>query len=238
MKKALVFVAIVWGIAASFVAFEVVMLRGADLFLSFPDLVGDLALSSATRDSKACDVQPGEVTDRPLGGLTAADVRVASWYLGVSFGRDAEARQSGAVTPAVLAASIGRVIEIARMLGIPAPGMFVPEQKLLANSEFVSFVETDAQATAHRMAVEHSPEACFVYKLGTFWGYSTLTRMSLPGERPPFGAELHHYAKLIDLPESLWRPMIDRTPSATSAEINARSQSLTEGVATFLASRR
>jgi hypothetical protein len=238
VKKAIVFVAIVWGLAASFVAFEIVMLRGADILFSFPDLIGDLALSSATRDSKSCDVQPPELAGRPASALTAEDARVAAWYMGTAFGRDAEARQSTAVTPAVLAASIGRVNEIARMLGTPPPGVFMPEQKLLANTEFVSFVETDAQATAHGIAVAHSPEACFVYKLGTLWGYSTLTRMSLPGERSVFGLELRHYARLIDLPESLWRPMIDRTPRVTAAEINAQSQSLTEGVAKFLAERR
>ena len=42
------FMAITWGVAATFVAFEVVQLNVADLALSYPALFGDLKLEAMT----------------------------------------------------------------------------------------------------------------------------------------------------------------------------------------------
>ena len=237
-KRALTFVAIVWALAASFAAFELLSMRGFDLLLSFPQVFGNLLLSRATRDSKACEVQPGENPGRAASALNESDARVGSWFLGVRVGRDAQARQSTTVDAKVLDASAAGVQQVAGLLGTPAPGLFVPQQKPLASTEFVAFIEGDQQGTAHQLAVAYAPLACQVYKLGALWGYSTLTRFALPGERSIFGVEIRHYARKVGLPETLWRPMIERTRrDATPAEINSQSTMLTDGVTKFLGSR-
>src|ERR1700682_5350500 len=50
------FVAIVWAVAGSFIAFELVSLRGMDLALAHPAMFRNLLLSRATQASKACEV--------------------------------------------------------------------------------------------------------------------------------------------------------------------------------------
>lgn len=239
LKRLAAFVAIVWALAGSFAAFEVAMLSGTDLLLAFPQWFGSFLLPSATRSSKSCEAQPGASADRRATGLTESDARVASWVLGIGVGQDARVRQSTQVDLAALAASMARVRELANLLGAPAPAMFQPEQKLLANIEFGSFLERDAQGTAHQVALAYSPRSCQAYKLGALWGYSMVGRAALPGERPTFSVEILHYARLVGLPEELSRPMIARTPrNATFDELNAQNLTITENVTKFLSAPR
>jgi hypothetical protein len=136
-----------------------------------------------------------------------------------------------------LAQLAAAIEESAVHLGVPAPVSFVPEQIANANREFVAFVEADGRGTAHQLAVKHTPQACQVYKLGAVWGYSEVVRSALPGERAVFALEISHYAQRAGLPDSLWRPMMDPTPSeATTDELQAATAALTDGVTRYLAS--
>jgi hypothetical protein len=159
--------------------------------------------------------------------------------LGLRVGRDAQARQSRTVAPEVLAASAGGVRQVASLLGVPTPAAFEPRNVVLANTEFLSFVERDASETAHGLAVAYSPQACLAYKLGSLWGYALLPRVALPGEPSIFAVEIRYYAPQIGLPEEVWRPMIERTPGeATGDQINAQSTRLTEAVTNHLRASR
>ena len=51
VRHVIAFVAIVWGVAGTFVAFEILALSGMDVASSFPDLFGDIALSRAVTQS-------------------------------------------------------------------------------------------------------------------------------------------------------------------------------------------
>lgn len=240
LRSVVAFVAIVWGIAATFVAFEVVSLSAVDLALSYPTLFGDLMLSRTVTESTSCAVPTGDKLPQPAPGVSEADVRVWSWLLGLSLGRDALFRQyapSNRQVPEQLAA--GRR-DLAGRLSIPPPEAFIPEQFANANTEFVAFVEQGGGAgTARRLAAAYSPHACELFKIGALWGYSEMVRPSLPGEPAVFGMEIRHHATRAGVPESLWSPMLRPTPSNAKADdIVAEMEKLTGAVTTHLAGQR
>jgi len=235
LRNLVAFVAIVWGVATTFVAFDMVALSGVDLVLSRPTLFGDLALSRTVTESTACEVRPGETTERRTPNVDAGEARMGAWLLGVSLGRDALLRQyAGAKVQALDQLGAGRSA-LADRLGVPAPAVFRVEQMANANIEFVAFVEQDSGLTAHRLAVTSSPRACELFKLGAFWGYSEMIRPALPGERAVFAMEIRHQALRAEVPEPLWGPMLQRVPAdAKSDDVITQMTALTDGMTTYL----
>ena len=86
LKHAALFVAIVWAVAASFVAFDLLALSATDAMLAYPEALGDLALPQAIQQSTACTVGPGEAAGQ-AGPLAAPDARADAWMLGVQYTR-------------------------------------------------------------------------------------------------------------------------------------------------------
>lgn len=226
------FVAIVWLVAGSFIAFELTLVHMTGLLIANRAFSGDWALSAATRESKTCVAGPAErAHEAPL----ASGVRLGAWLMGLKFGRDALARQYASVDRQALTQGQDDLAQFAQMLGVPHPPVFIPTHFADANTEFVRFVEADANQTARALALQHSPDACHLYKLGAFWGYASLVRPSLPGERSVFAAEIRHYAQRAALPLPLWEPMIERTPgNATELEIASATGALTQAMTQHL----
>jgi hypothetical protein len=106
-----------------------------------------------------------------------------------------------------------QVARAAAALAVPPPPIFAPRDVVRAPSEFVAFVEGDAQATARAIAASYGADACEIYKLGLYWGYSMSARNSLPGENNIYAVEIAHYARRRALPEEVWKPMVDSTPA-------------------------
>lgn len=230
LKRAALFVAIVWALAASFVAFE-------QLPLSFvaanPEQFGDLLLSQATQQSTVCKVDPGEAAGQ-AGSLTAAEARADAWMLGVYFGSDTQSRKAS--RDRTQAESDSEVERLAERLAVPAPGPFAARQFANTHDEFVEHVEADAAGTGHRIAVKYAPEACEIFKLGAFWGYSMWIRVSLPGTRTVMAVPINYYGRQVGLPEALTTAMI--TPASadgSSADRAAEAIALTEAVTKHLA---
>jgi hypothetical protein len=238
VKHAIAFVLIVWGIAATFVAFEIVALSGTDILVSYPDLFGNIALSRSVTQSVSCSVRPGEApARRPAGGPN--DSSVAAWLLGVNLGRDAVIRQFAGASPETLQQLLGGRNILASRLGVPSPAVFSPRQMAAANTEFVTFVEQDASETAHHLAVGHSPQVCELFKLGAFWGYSEMVRPVLAGERAVFALEIRYHALRADVPEALWSPMLQRSDSNVKPDqIASQTTTLTDKLTTHLTGRR
>jgi hypothetical protein len=237
LKRAGTFIAIVWGVAASFIAFEVVSLKGVDLAFAFPTLFGNLMISQATKSSTACVVARGESAEAGAGaaGFKSSEVRAGAWLLGLRLGQDGIMRQFTTLGPDVLTQSQSSVEQLASAFKVPAPGVFVPQQVANAPREFMVFVEADARGTAHQLAVRFSPEACQLYKLGAFWGYSMIVRLATPGPRAILAPEIRYYAIKVGLPDALWQPMVARSPTEpTASQIELDTPALTEGVTRYL----
>jgi hypothetical protein len=235
VRHAIAFVAIVWGIAATFVAFEILALSGMDVALSFADRFGDVALSRAVTQSTSCTARGVDDT----GGTQSAglrDARVGAWLLGVSLGRDAVVRQLSGANPQSLEQTADRLRVLAGRLGVPTPSVFRPLQIANANTEFVAFVENDGSETARGLAATFSPRACELFKLAALWGYSEMVRPVLSGERAVFALEIRHHARRAEVPEALWSPMMQRLPANAKAdEVMNQMAILTNGVTTYLA---
>lgn len=239
VRRAIVFVLIVWGIAATFVVFEIVALSGTDILLSYPRLFGNIALSRSVTESVSCSVGPGETpaSRQTAGGRSEAGA--TAWLLGVSFGRDAVIRQFAGANPQTLEQLLaGRGI-LASHLGVPPPAAFSPRQMARANTEFIAFVEQDASETAHRLAVGFSPQVCELFKLGAFWGYSEMVRPVLVGERAVFAFEIRYHASRADVPEELWSPMLERSDvNVKPDQIAAQTSALTDKLTLHLTGQR
>jgi hypothetical protein len=236
-RHVIAFIAIVWGVAATFVAFEVVQLSAVDFALRYPALFGDLMLSRTVTESTSCAVAAGSEPPQPPATISEADARVGPWLLGLSLGRDAVFRQyapSNRQVPDQLAR--GRD-DLAARLSVASPEPFTPEQIANANIEFVAFVEQGGAAeTARQLAATYSPRACELFKLGAVWGYSEMVRPILPGERAVFGMEIRHYGRRTGLPEPLWSPMLQVTAaSATRDDIIASTETMTDSITKHLA---
>ena len=239
-RNVIAFIAIVWGVAATFVAFEVMALSAVNLALSYPALFGDLMLSPTVTESTSC-VGPGSVERPPSSTMISeADARVGPWLLGLSLGRDAVFRQYAPSNRQVLDQLAEGRDDLAARLSVASPEFFTPQQLANANTEFVAFVEQGGAAeTARQLAAMHSPRACELFKLGAVWGYSEMVRPILPGERSVFGMEIRHYARRTELPEPLWSPMLHVTAAgATREAIIASTEAMTDGVTKYLTEQR
>jgi hypothetical protein len=238
LRNLVAFVAIIWGVAATFIAFEVVSLSGMDLVLSYPGVFGDIALSRVVTQSTLCVVAPSDARELPQPAAGVNDSRAGAWRLGLNLGRDAVARQYAESNSPLLAQLAAGLVDLADRLSVPAPAVFRAGQMANANTEFIAFVEQDAGETAHRLAEQVSPQACELFKLGALWGYSEMVRPALPGERAVFAMEIRYHALRADVPEPLWDPMLQRTPANSKPdEVLAQMTTLTEGVTTYLAGR-
>ncbi len=239
VRHAIAFVAVVWGVAATFVAFEFIALGGVDVVASFPALFGDLALSRVVTASTSCTVAPVSGTSEPrppAAGLP--DVRVGAWQLGVSLGRDAVFRQLAGSNPALLEQTVEGLRALAAELSVPAPSVFRAGQIANANTEFVAFVENDGTGTARGFAERSSSQTCELFKLAAMWGYSEIVRPALPGERAVFAQEIRYHAQRAQVPEALWSPMLERLPAnARAEEVRAQMGMLTDGMTAHLAGR-
>ena len=233
LKHAALFVAIVWALAGSFVAFELLALLATDVMVANPGAIGDLALPLATQQSTACKVTPAEAADQ-AGPIAAPEAKADAWMLGVHFGSDT---QSGAPSrDRANAQSVSEVERLAGRLAVPTPGPFSARQIANAHDEFVSHVEADAGGTAHQLAVRYTPEACQLYKLGAFWGYAMWIRVALPGTSSAMVVPINYYARQAGLPEPLTTTMI--TPASADgsrADRAAEAIAVTEAVTKHLA---
>jgi len=152
VRHAIAFVAIVWGVAATFVAFEVIALGGFGLASSFRTVFGDIALSPAVTQSTSCTPRAAGTAQPRPPAAALRDARVDAWVLGVRLGRDAVFRQLKGTKPQSLEQTVADLGAVAGRLGVPAPSVFRPAHIATANTEFVPFVESDANQTAHRLA--------------------------------------------------------------------------------------
>jgi hypothetical protein len=232
LKHAVMFAVTVWALAASFVAFELLGFAFTRVMVANPEQAGDLLVSAATLQSSACDVAVNEAAGQ-AGALGEREAKADAWMLGVHFGSDTQSAAQRA--PGSTLQGNGEVERLSTELAVPAPRAFSAQNFASAHDEFVTHVEADAGGTAHRLAVSYSPEACRLFKLGAFWGYTMRIRVTLPGTSTVMSIPINYYARQVAMPEALTRAMI--TPMAAGgsrADRAAEAIALTEAVTRHL----
>jgi hypothetical protein len=229
LRGVLAFLAIVWGVAASFVAVDVLFVSGASR-LAQSGALGTLALSPAVQRSQVCAVPPGD--SAAAGPRASPDVLAAAWDLGVRMGLHARVAQmiadgnkaAGDAQPPEWFAARRRIVEgsaavLARMsaaLKVPTPAPFTPAREATVNIEFVPFVEGETNQTGRALAAMYGATACELYQTGAYWGHSVMVRTALPGEPSIYSREIEYHARRAGLRESLWAPLI--APTAANAD--------------------
>lgn len=235
LTRVVAFVAIVWAVAGTFIALDVVARRGLDVAIGHPELFGEVMLSPAVSRSTICSPAPAMEAHHRPPALQPSDLRTGAWTLGLAVGRDAILRQFSVTDPDARRALSAGIERAAGRLAVPAPEAFVPRNLATGNLEFIAFVESDTRNTARTLARQYSSQACELYKLGAVWGYSELVRLETPGHRAIFAVEIRHYARRAGLPDDLWRPMHEPTrAAATREELEASTAALTETVTRHL----
>lgn len=251
LKRAAAFTAIVWAVAASFVAFDILALAGFDRMLE-TSLMRGLALPAAVRNSTTC-TQPAAAVDRALGHQ-ANDTSASIWLLGVTAGVHArnspwavagstrgDGERSAERRPAHdRSAQAARAVdELATRLRVPIPVPVRPQGSVDPNTAFTFSVESDPDGTARGIAENYTEAACHLYKAGAYWGYAMEVRMALPGTLSGFGSEIEYHARRANLPEELWSPALAVTPSnARREDLVEEARGLTEGITQHLTTGR
>ena len=235
LKRAAVFVAIVWGVAASYVAFEVAAIRATNLALAYPGVFEGVLLPKVVSESTSCQAALAEGG----GERDLAAARAGSFALGVAVGHEAVFRQWARSNPGLIEPLAADVQKAAAGLGVSSPGSFVPQRLAEANQEFIGWIEADDRGTARQLAGRYAPEACHAYKLGAAWGYSEVVRMALPSHRAAFAVEIRYYAQQIPIPEALWTPMLEPSSfPAGSAELESEMDAARGRIVAFLGETR
>jgi hypothetical protein len=224
VKAAGAFLAIVWGVAATFILFDQLVIG----------IGGRLAesgfLPAAVEHSRVCVASPpGPDAPQPV----SPDVLSGAWMLGMRTGLHARAalmvaenertatpqtRERVAATRRMIDAVAADIAQRAAALRVPPPPSFVPTNVAMENVDFPPFIEGDGNQTAKALTASYGTEACQVFQMGAYWGHSALVRTALPGQANIHAAEIGHYARLLRLPESLWRPLVERTPADATGE--------------------
>jgi hypothetical protein len=232
LKRAGLFVAIVWSLAATFVAIEWLALLATQLAASNPAVVGEVLVPAITQESKACLVDPGERAAEAKQ-MAGSEALLLAWWLGISVGRDADTRQGFGSDARTANAAAAMVREHVALLAVPAPAAFVVKQTANAPTEFLEAIELDEQRTAHTLAVSYSPDTCRLYKVGALWGYLMATRANVGQNFAVLSIALRHHARQMQLPEHLWEPMVGTPRGATGKERQAEILALTDAVAKY-----
>ena len=81
VKRLAAFLAIVWGVAASFVVFDAVFLSGSSRLAEPGGALADLSLATAVKSSRLCQA---EGDPSVTGPRVPPDRRVEIWMLGAS----------------------------------------------------------------------------------------------------------------------------------------------------------
>jgi hypothetical protein len=249
LTRALAFVAIVWALAGSFVAFELAALGLFGLVLDTAPGRG-LAISSTVRDATTCLPPPaasGAAASRAgAGGAQAWTLGVTSGTYAMTSRWEAGAQPSAEPVPewqAIArrrAAEAARVVrEVAAELDVPVPPRFTAQDRADAFPAYTAFVEEDAAGTARRLAAAYSETTCHLFKLGAYWGYALEVRAMLPGERAAFAIEMEFHGRRAGVPDALWTPMIEGSGADTTvAERVAEIEAITGAVTGYLTAAR
>lgn len=243
LKRVAVFVAIVWALAASFVAFDLAALASFDLVLG-TSAGRTLGMSADVRDSTSCTVpadahpDPARVDDAAatawvLGLMAGTRAFVSRWDDDRTVGADGQPPRWLTIAHDRSAQAARNVTQLAADLRVPPSAPFEASGRVDANTAYVTAVERNDDETARSIAALYGESVCHLYKLGEYWGFASELRVAIPGQRSAYSIEIEHHARKADVPDRLWTPVLAATPSnatteALAADTNALSMAITE----------
>jgi hypothetical protein len=221
LRGVAIFVAIVWAIAASFIAFDLLAVAVGGWVGAF-----DVGLPAAVQRSTVCNVADETKTGSP-------DTQAAAWLLGVQAGylartaatsEDLQGDTLRTATRQIAADARSAAEQLSARLQVPVPETYVPKNIVNAIVEFGQFVETSPYPTPEALAAAYGRRTCEIYKLGAYSGYSLLVR--LPGTDNPYEVQVRYYARRLNIPDSLWQPIVAPVDDTVSNRVTAQISEL------------
>ncbi len=221
LRGVAIFVAIIWAIAASFIAFDLLAVAGGGWVGAF-----DLALPAAAQRSTVCNVADETKTGSP-------ETQAAAWLLGIQAGflartaatsEDLQGDALRAATRQIAAEARSAAEQLSARLQVPVPETYVPVNIVNAIVEFGQFIETSPYPTPEALAAAYGRRTCEIYKLGAYSGYSLLVR--LPGTVNPYEVQVRYYARRLNIPDSMWQPIVAPIDDTASNRVTTQISEL------------
>ena len=122
---------------------------------------------------------------------------------------DATVGSASPTDPAPLLAQQPR--QIAGLLGVDPPTLFVIQHAATALSEFTAFVAEGAACVAPQLAEKYRPRESALFQYGLVVGHAAVYRINDPQGDPLFVSEIRAYGGQAELPARLSQPFIDNT---------------------------
>jgi hypothetical protein len=219
--RALIFLAIVWSIAAAFLALNIGIPALFDQAVQSRWIPDSLVLPNAAKLSAHC---PSENEPRTkLGDARLREVRYAAWRMGFEVGSLTGLAGMGRLDVAKLPESFERLKAFAGGLDVPAP--LLPEIGQSANAlhEFAVHIETDPQCTAATLSQHYGEGERAIYKLSAYIGHSASSRIAVPESGALFVPNIRHHAQSANVPEQLLQPLLQDSIGGKPAEEEMRT---------------
>lgn len=215
--RALIFLAIVWSIAAAFLALNIGIPALFDQAVESRWIPDSLVLPNAAKLSAHCP--SGNEPREKLGDARLREVRHAAWRMGFEVGSLTGLAGMGRLDVAKLPESFERLKAFAGGLNVPAPVLPEIGQSANALHEFAVHIETDPQCTAATLSQHYGEGERAIYKLSAYIGHSASRRIAFPEiSAVLFLSEIRHHAKSANVPERLLQPLLQDSMGGKTAE--------------------
>jgi hypothetical protein len=207
------FLAITWTIAGGFLLLQ----EGLPELAAIAIRTGLVPDSLVKPPSPSAAVDCGPAIQRAKSAVTdpraAVQARFLIWRMAVQTGfaagvADATVGTASPTDPAPLLAQQPR--QIAGLLGVDPPTLFVTQHAATVLSEFQAFVADGAACVAPQLGEKYRPRDSALFKYGLIVGHAAVYRINVP-EDPLFVPEIRTYGGQAELPAQLSQPFIDNT---------------------------
>ena len=226
MRRVLTFIAVVWSVAAAFLALEAGMLELTSLVSSQP-LSANLVLA---RQSQAGFLHCQEI----LNSLPppAQDARVVqqsrylAWRLGYILGSADASITSGIAKRPAVENALRRSLPATGALGIPSLALPRQGRSAYALVEFSGSLEEDPQCVSAALESRYSPKYAALYKFGASVGFACFYRRLAPQLNDVLAPQLRIYGSAAGVPADLYTPLLGPLPTVPGADAGQVVQSV------------
>jgi len=233
LRRALVFLAVVWSIGAGFLGLQALFLRLSDFSLAHivPAKIG-LPTQSAAGAARCQEVV--KTLMPPENQAQARASRYRAWSMGFQFGYADEmanraSQDAGQVNKMMAAAQ-----ELARGLGVP--NVALPQgHRAYGIRDFTVSLEEDPQCVSAALAKRYSEQHANLYKFGAAVGLAVVYRMVVPRAESVLEPQIRVYGRAGRVPAELWQPLL---AERIGAEANSTKQATDQAAAVLAMARR
>jgi hypothetical protein len=237
LRRALVFLAVVWSIGAGFLGLQALFLQLSDLSLAHvvPAKIG-LPTQSAAGAARCKDVVKTLTPHENQGQASAS--RYRAWSMGFQFGYADEMANGASQDAGQVNKMMGAAQELARALGVP--NVALPQgHRAYGIRDFTVSLEEDPQCVSAALAKRYSEQHASLYRFGAAVGLAMVYRMVVPRAEPLLEPQIRVYGQAGGVPAELWQPLLaERIAAEPNSTNHLNNQSNNQAAAVLAMVRR